>query len=119
MTRATYPRSASQLAQRYDWFSTPAQPWNWTTAGNGPGPSGRTNAAAIATGAPGVTFGNLTKLVDVAAHPDSCVATAIVATSRGTQVMAQSIPMWRRDGQLHNRGRMPPDGPHRARGKSG
>ena len=61
----------------------PAQPWSCTTAGNGPGPAGRTSVAVIVTGAPGVMLGNRTAWrAACAAQPVRSVAAITAAASR-------------------------------------
>ena len=79
ITRPTYPRSASQRAQRSSCGDTPPQPWSRTTAGKGPGPDGRVTVAEMFSGLSGVTLGYVMRVGP--AQPMVSTATSTVRAS--------------------------------------
>ncbi len=88
-SNATYPCSRNQ--RDHSWFDSemPAQPCRSTTAGNGPGPVGRSSHPGTVSGLPGVAFG---KDRVVVAHPAMTIETRSTDSRRRSMNRAYTAP---------------------------
>src|SRR3989454_10311498 len=88
-TSATYPWSRNQ--RDHSWFDsdTPWQPCSRMTAGNGPGPWGRSRHAGTVSGLPGVAFGKARLVV---AQPAMTVEARSADSARRTMGRAYTGP---------------------------